>query len=115
VFLSVLLLFGSSVVGQLIKIKDDSSCGSELSSNARASSLFILQKVSNMLYDSLSLKDCFKACHLDTSCAFSAHHEVRKECLFFTGLADEESISRLMAEGWKYGKVNSKNMVSIFE
>jgi len=57
--------------------------------------------------------DCFEACHQEASCFFSAYRETRKECLFFKEAVAEESIARLMAENWQYGRVSSKKMVSV--
>lgn len=100
--------------GQLLKVKDDKSCTTKMASKYRVHSLLIGRSISHTLSDIQSFMDCQKRCSVDTVCQYAAHNEVTKSCLFFKQNLAEETISRLIFEGWKYGRVNSDGIVSFF-
>ena len=98
--------------GQLIKLKDDKSCSTKMASRHRVHSLMIGKSISQTLSNIADQFDCFKRCKQDPICQLSAHNQATKSCFFFKEQLAQETISRLIFEGWTCGRVNSDDQVS---
>ena len=110
--LKVIIISQRSCQGQTLKVKDDKSCTTKMASKYRVHSLLIGRSISQTLSSIESFVDCQKRCSVDTVCQYAAHNEATKACLFFKENLARETISRLIFEGWKYGRVNSDGKVS---
>lgn len=98
--------------GQMIKIKDDKSCSTKMASRHRVHSLMIGKSISQTLSNVADQLDCLKRCSQDSICQLMAHNQATKVCFFFKEELAQETISRLMFEGWTCGRVNSDSKVS---
>ena len=108
----MLLLVLQTCQGQMIKIKNDKSCSTKMASRHRVHSLMIGKSTSQTLSNIADQLDCQARCSQDSVCQFAAHNRATKACVFFKEELAEETISRLIFEGWKYGRVNSDSKVS---
>ena len=97
---------------QRIKIKDDKSCSTKIASRHRVHSLMIGKSISQTLSNIADKIDCQRRCSQDPVCQFAAHNQGTKSCFFFKEKLAQETISRLIFEGWTYGRVNSDAKVS---
>ena len=108
----VLLLSLQMCQGQMIKIKDDKSCSTKMASRHRVHSLMIGKSISQTLSNIADQLDCLKRCSQDSVCKLMAHNQATKVCFFFKEELVQETISRLMFEGWTCGRANSDSKVS---
>ena len=53
-----------------------------------------------------TIEDCWTVCHEDSACKYFAHNVDSQYCLMFTANLRNEPITRLIAEGWRYGRIN---------
>lgn len=110
--LIVIIMSQKSCHGQSLKLKDEKTCTTKMASKYRVHSLLIGRSISQTFSNVESFIDCQKRCSVDTVCQYGAHKEATKACLFFKENLAKETISRLLFEGWKYGRVNSGGKVS---
>ena len=100
--------------GQLFKVKNDNTCSTKMASKHRVHSLLISSRISQTLSNIASSMDCQKRCNEDSVCKYAGHNQATKACFFFKENLVHETISRLIFEGWTYGRINSDKKVNIY-
>ena len=86
-----------------------------MSSRERVHSLLIASKMTEVLNNISDMLDCQRRCSEDSVCQYAAHKAQENTCAFFKEHLAHETISRLMFQGWKYGRVTSTRVVSHFD
>jgi len=97
--------------GQLLKIKDDKSCSTKMAVSLRYHSILIAKDVIDQQNGVSDLTSCAKLCFELSSCTNHAYREAEASCLLFKNPLREETISRLLFNGWQYGRVTSGRKV----
>ena len=99
----------------LFKVKNDPSCSTKMSSRERVHSLLIASKMTEVLNNVSDMLDCQRRCNEDSVCQYAAHKAQENTCAFFKEHLAHETISRLMFQGWIYGRVvTSTGIVSLY-
>ena len=91
------------------------SCSTTMESKQRLNSIMIVKSISSKYSGITSFKQCARLC-FDTgapTCLYFGFQLSSKMCLFFKGNLNNEAISRLIFEKWRYGRVTASKMVCI--
>ena len=106
----VVIIIVESIIAKKLKLKNDRSCSLTSESKYRVWSLFIGEYVISLTNEK-PIKDCFTDCYNSAECEYFAHKESTQSCLHFKNIINKEAISRLIFEGWKFGRVDTNKKV----
>ena len=102
-----LLVFGIYCHGQLLKLKDDASCSTNMASKYRVHSIFITKYLTGKHLKVSSMIQCAQLCSDAglTLCQYFVYHLENQFCLYVSELLHREVISRFIFQKWEFGRV----------
>ena len=103
----MILLFGIHCHAQLLKLKDDNSCSTQMASKYRVHSIFINEYLTGKHDGIKSLIQCAKLCSNASliSCLYFIYHLESQICVFVIQHLINAVISRFVFQKWNYGRV----------